>query len=97
MIDFFEIDRIIDSLGPGSWVIAKFSYFTQIEDHRKKLTYGKYIDKIQEASHGRIFKFLFHLDKNGEKEIGMTRVTVLYPSDSSATLWYPTDQLKFTC
>ena len=52
----------------------KFSHFTQIEDFRKNSTHGEYIDKIQEASHGRIFTFLFNLDKNGEKEIGMTRV-----------------------
>ena len=44
---------------------------------KKKSTYGEYINKIQEASHGQIFTFLFHLDKNGEKENRMTRVTVL--------------------
>ena len=76
LIEYFVY--LVPVCGPGSWVIAKFSYFTQIEDFRKNSTHGEYIDKIQEASHGWIFTFLFHLDKNGEKEIGMTRGTVLY-------------------
>ena len=59
--------HLVPVCGPGSWVIVKFSYFTQIEDLRKKSTHGEYIDKIQEPSHGRIFKFLLHLDKNGKK------------------------------
>ena len=29
---------LVPVCGPGSWVIAKFSYVTQIEDFRKKLT-----------------------------------------------------------
>ena len=76
LIEYFVY--LVPVCGPGSWVIVKFSYLTQIEDFRKNSTHGEYIKKIQEASHGRIFPFLLHLDKNGEKEIGMTRVTVLY-------------------
>ena len=68
---------LVSVCGPGSRVIAKFSHFTQNEYFRINLTHGECIGKIQEPLHGRIFKFLLHLDKNGEKEIGMTRVTVL--------------------
>ena len=47
----------------------------------RESTHGEYIYKIYEVSHGGIFKFLLHLDKNGEKEIVMTRVTIFYPFD----------------
>ena len=50
LIDFFEIERIFCSLGPvcgpGSWVIAKFSQLTQIEDFRNNFTHGEYLEKF---------------------------------------------------
>ena len=73
LIDFFEILKIIDSLGPssgpGSWVIAKFSYFTQIEDFIKNSIHGEYIDKIQKASHGHIFTFCVNRISTSKRNI----------------------------
>ena len=40
LIEYFVY--LVAVCGPGSRVIAKFSYFTQIEDFRKKLELGQY-------------------------------------------------------
>ena len=37
---------LVPVCGPGSWVIAKFSHFTQIEDFSKSLTHGDYLEKF---------------------------------------------------
>ena len=38
--------HLVPVSGPGSWVIAKFSHFTQIEDCRKNFTHGYYLNEF---------------------------------------------------
>ena len=67
LIEYFVY--MVPVCGPGSWVIAKFSYFTQIEDFIKNSIHGEYIDKIQKASHGHIFTFCVNRISTSKRNI----------------------------
>ena len=64
LIKFFEIHGIFYVLVPSlrTWKLDGCEIFSLHTnwDFRKNLIRREYIDKIQEASHGRISKFLLH-------------------------------------
>ena len=55
--------HLVPVCGPGSWVIAKFSQFTQIEDFRKNFTHGELLMCCRITSHVPLPK-IFWVEKS---------------------------------
>ena len=53
MIEYFVY--LVPVCGPGSWVIAKFMDFTQIEDLGEKLFIANFFRVFVKTPHGWIF------------------------------------------